>query len=306
MIIDTVNSELVNVFGNLVNRTVAMINKYFNGTVKDYKLEESFDVELKTLATSLVEKVSAKMEEFRVSDALTEIFTLFRRANKYIDETMPWVLAKDESKKERLSTVLYNLSEAIIIGASLLSSFIPDTAKKTVKAFNVNIREFDKLKEFSVDDEITVEVAPEKLFDRIDGVEMMKKVNAMIEERKAMEIKKEEVKKESKPLIDFADFEKIELRIAKVIAAEKVEKSKKLLKLTVKLGDEERTVVSGIANHYAPEDLIGKKLTMVTNLKPAKLCGIMSEGMIICAEDNDGKIAFLSPEKDIEDGSQVF
>ena len=309
MIIDTVNAELVNVYGNLVNRTVAMINKYFGGTVKDYGVEESFDIELKNLATSIVEKVSAKMDEFKVSDALSEIFTLFRRANKYIDETAPWILAKDESKKERLSTVLYNLSEAIIIGASLLSSFIPDTAEKTVKAFNVGIREYAKLNEFGVEKEIKVEVAPEKLFDRIDGVEMMKKVNAMIEERKAKEPVKEEkkeVKKESKPLIDFEDFTKVELRIAKVIAAEKVEKSKKLLKLTVKLGDEERTVVSGIANYYTPEDLIGKKLTMVTNLKPAKLCGIVSEGMIICAEDSEGKIAFLSPEKDIEDGSQVF
>ena len=309
MIIDTVNAELVNVFGNLVNRTVAMINKYFGGTIKDYGIEESFDIELKNLATSIAGKVSAKMDEFKVSDALSEIFTLFRRANKYIDETTPWVLAKEEDKKERLSTVLYNLSEAIIIGASLLSSFIPDTAEKTVKAFNVGIRDYAKLNEFGVESEITVVSAPEKLFDRIDGVEMMKKVNAMIEERKAKEPKKEEkkeVKKESKPLIDFEDFTKVELRIAKVIAAEKVEKSKKLLKLTVKLGDEERTVVSGIANYYAPEDLIGKKLTMVTNLKPAKLCGIMSEGMIICAEDSDGKIAFLSPEKDIEDGSQVF
>ncbi len=306
MIIDTVNSELVNVFGNLVNRTVAMINKYFGGTVKNYNVEESFDLELKNLAVSLIDKVSAKMQEFKVSDALSEIFTLFRRANKYIDETTPWVLAKDENKKERLSTVLYNLSETIIIGASILSSFIPDTAEKTVKAFNVSIREYAKLKEFGVDSCITVTENAEKLFDRIDGMEMMKKVNAMIEERKASEQVKEQPKKESKPLIEFTDFEKIELKIAKVIACEKVEKSKKLLKLTVKLGDEERTVVSGIANAYSPEELIGKKLTMVTNLKPAKLCGIMSEGMIICAEDADGKIAFLSPEKDIEDGSQVF
>ena len=306
MIIDTVNSELVNVFGNLVNRTVAMINKYFGGTVKNYNIEESFDIELKNLAVSLIDKVSAKMQEFKVSDALSEIFTLFRRANKYIDETTPWVLAKDEEKKERLSTVLYNLSETIIIGASILSSFIPDTAEKTVKAFNVSIREYAKLKEFGVDSCITVTENAEKLFDRIDGTEMMKKVNAMIEERKASEQVKEQPKKESKPLIEFTDFEKIELKIAKVIACEKGEKSKKLLKLTVKLGDEERTVVSGIANAYSPEELIGKKLTMVTNLKPAKLCGIMSEGMIICAEDADGKIAFLSPEKDIEDGSQVF
>ncbi len=305
MIIDTVNAELVNVYGNLVNRTVAMINKYFGGTVKDYGGEESFDIELKTLATSISQKVADKMEAFKVSDALSEIFTLFRRANKYIDETMPWVLAKDEEKKERLSTVLYNLSEAIIIGTSLLASFIPDTAEKTLKAFGVSIRGYDKLSTFGVEKEITVSSESAKLFDRIDGVEMMKKINAMIEERQK-QVKKEQPKKEAKPLIEFADFEKVELKIAKVIACEKVEKSKKLLKLTVKLGDEERTVVSGIAGAYSPEDLIGKKLTMVTNLKPAKLCGIMSEGMIICAEDADGKIAFLSPEKDIEDGSQVF
>ena len=305
MIIDTVNAELVNVFGNLVNRTVAMINKYFGGTVKDYGVEESFDIELKNLACGLIDKVTAKMNEFKVSDALSEIFTLFRRANKYIDETTPWVLAKDEANKERLSTVLYNLSEAIIIGASILSNFIPDTAEKTLKSFNVAVREYSKLKEFALEKEITVLSETEKLFDRIDGALMMKKINAMIEERQK-EIKKEQPKKEAKPLIEFADFEKVELRIAKVIACEKVEKSKKLLKLTVKLGDEERTVVSGIAGAYSPEDLIGKKLTMVTNLKPAKLCGIVSEGMIICAEDADGKIAFLSPEKDIEDGSQVF
>ncbi len=305
MIIDTVNAELVNVFGNLVNRTVAMINKYFGGTVKDYGVEESFDIELKNLACGLIDKVTAKMNEFKVSDALSEIFTLFRRANKYIDETTPWVLAKDEANKERLSTVLYNLSEAIIIGASILSNFIPDTAEKTLKAFNVTVREYTKLKEFALEKEITVLSETEKLFDRIDGALMMKKVNAMIEERQK-EVKKEQSKKEAKPLIEFADFEKVELRIAKVIACEKIEKSKKLLKLTVKLGDEERTVVSGIAGAYSPEDLIGKKLTMVTNLKPVKLCGIVSEGMIICAEDADGKIAFLSPEKDIEDGSQVF
>ncbi len=305
MIIDTVNAELVNVYGNLVNRTVAMINKYFGGTVKNYGGEEIFDQELKALATSLAKKVAEKMEAFKVSDALTEIFTLFRRANKYIDETMPWVLAKDEEKKERLSTVLYNLSEAIIIGASLLSSFIPDTAEKTLKSFGATIREYEKLDQFGLLDEITVASETEKLFDRIDGVEMMKKVNAMIEEKQKA-LAKEQPKKEAKPLIEFADFEKVELKIAKVIACEKVEKSKKLLKLTVKLGDEERTVVSGIAGAYSPEDLIGKKLTMVTNLKPVKLCGIMSEGMIICAEDADGKIAFLSPEKDIDDGSQVF
>ncbi len=306
MVIDTINNELVNVYGNLVNRTVAMINKYFGGKVKSFGAPEGVDNELIDLATLAVDKVKEKMDSFRIADAIGDIFTLLRRANKYIDETAPWVLAKEEDKKERLSTVLYNLSEVIIISASLLSSFIPDTAEKTVKLFNQEIRDFDKLVEFGLVEEYSVTDAPEKLFDRIDANLVMPKINAMIEERKAQAQKEEKPKKEGKPLIDITDFEKVELKIAKVIACEKVEKSKKLLKLTVKLGDEERTVVSGIAGAYSPEYLIGKKLTMITNLKPAKLCGIESQGMIICAEDENGKIAFLSPEQDIDDGSEVF
>ena len=306
MVIDTINNELVNVYGNLVNRTVAMINKYFGGKVKSFVAPEGVDNELIDLATKTSDKVKEKMDSFRIADAIGDIFTLLRRANKYIDETAPWVLAKEEDKKERLSTVLYNLSEAIIISASLLSVFIPDTAKKTVKLFNQEIRDFDKLVEFGLVEEYSVTDAPEKLFDRIDANLVMPKINAMIEERKAQAQKEEKPRKEGKPLIDITDFEKVELKIAKVIACEKVEKSKKLLKLTVKLGNEERTVVSGIAGAYSPEYLIGKKLTMITNLKPAKLCGIESQGMIICAEDENGKIAFLSPEQDIDDGSEVF
>ena len=305
MIIDSVNGELVNVFGNLVNRTVAMINKYFGGTVRSYGQTESFDFELETLAKNVVNKVNEKMQAFKVSDAISEIITLFRRANKYIDETAPWILAKDPSNEKRLSTVLYNLSEAIIIGSSLFSSFITDTDIKGLSQSGVGVREFEKLNQFGVCEQITVKSEAEKLFDRIDATEMMKKINKMIEERQKA-IKPVEEKKEKKPLIDIQDFDKVELKIAKVIACEKVEKSKKLLKLTVKLGEETRTVVSGIAGVYEPEYLIGKKLTMITNLKPAKLCGITSEGMIICAEDASGKISFLTPEQDVEDGSSVF
>ena len=307
MVIDTTNSELVNVFGNLVNRTVAMINKYFNGKVCYKNASEPIDEELKQVVTSLKDKVVDKMNAFKVADALDEILSMFRRANKYIDETAPWVLAKDEANSDRLSTVLYNLAESIIAGCSLLSSFMPDTAQKALSFFNTQVKDFDKLNEFNCENEITVVKEPEKLFDRLDAKIILEKVNKMIEERKEA-VKAEDATKEntSKPLIEFTDFEKVELKIAKVIACEKIEKSKKLLKLTVKLGEEMRTVVSGIALHYAPEDLINKKVAMVTNLKPAKLCGVESQGMIICAENKEGKLAFLSPEKDIEDGSQIF
>ncbi len=307
MIIDQINGELVNVFGNLVNRTVAMIKKYFGEAVTDKGVTESFDQDLKNMAISLKDKVKEKMDAFKVSDAISEIISLFRRANKYIDETAPWVLAKDESKKDRLSTVLYNLAETIIIGSSLLSAFIPDTANKTLSFFNATVRDFESLNVFGKEKQITVSENIEILFNRIDGVALMKKINADIEEKQKKEQAKAPVKeKESKPLIDIADFDKIELKVGLVTACEKIEKSKKLLKLTVKLGEETRTVVSGIALAYEPEYLVGKKLTMITNLKPAKLCGIESQGMIICAEDENGKIAFLSPEKDIADGSQVF
>ncbi len=303
-VIETINSDLANVYGNLVSRTIAMSNKYFGGLVKDCGACEPVDTELKKVVVSAKQKVSDKIDEFKVSDALFEIFAIFRRANKYIDETMPWVLAKDEGKKDRLSTVLYNLTQSIMIGTSLLSAFLPDTCDKVAKMLNLDLRSYANADTFDMAESVKACENPEILFARLDSVKVMEEVNAMIEQRKE---KVEEVKEEpKKELIDINDFAKIELKIAKVIACEKVEKSKKLLKLTVKLGEETRTVVSGIALNYTPEQLIGKKLTMITNLKPAKLCGIMSEGMILCAENSEGKLAFLTPENDIEDGSQIF
>ena len=312
-VIDTINSDLANVFGNLVSRTVAMSNKYFGGVVEDAGANEEIDQELKQVVLSTAKKVAEKMDEFRVADAIGEIFTLFRRANKYIDETMPWALAKDESKKDRLKTVLYNLTESIIIGASLLSPYLPDTSKKVANTLNLELRSFEDTDKFGLIKSVKVCENPEMLFARLDSVKVMEKVNAMIEERKEKiqksENKKEEKKVEEtnvKPAIEIDDFAKVQLKIALVTACEKVEKSKKLLKLTVKIGDEVRTVVSGIALAYSPEELVGKKLAMITNLKPAKLCGIVSEGMIICAEDENGKLAYLTPEKDIADGSEIF
>ncbi len=304
-VMDTINSDLANVFGNLVSRTIAMSNKYFDGIIKDTGIVEDVDASLKEVVISAKEKVAKKMDEFKVADALFEIFSIFRRANKYIDETMPWALAKDDSKKDRLSTVLYNLVESIIIGTSLLSPYLPDTCEKVAKMLNLDLREYDKLGEFGLINQVKVTETPEILFARIDNAKVMEEVNKMIEERKekVTEEVKEEYKKEP---IEIDDFAKIELKIAKVLACEKVEKSKKLLKLTVKVGEETRTVVSGIALAYSPEEMVGKKLAMITNLKPAKLCGIVSEGMIICAEDKDGNLAFLTPEKDIADGSQIF
>ncbi len=312
-VIDTINSDLANVFGNLVSRTVAMSNKYFGGVVEDAGANEEIDQELKQVVLSTAKKVAEKMDEFRVADAIGEIFTLFRRANKYIDETMPWALAKDESKKDRLKTVLYNLTESIIIGASLLSPYLPDASKKVANTLNLELRSFEDTDKFGLIKSVKVCENPEMLFARLDSVKVMEKVNAMIEERKEKiqksENKKEEKKVEEtnvKPAIEIDDFSKVQLKIALVTACEKVEKSKKLLKLTVKIGDEVRTVVSGIALAYSPEELVGKKLAMITNLKPAKLCGIVSEGMIICAEDENGKLAYLTPEKDIADGSEIF
>ena len=307
-VIDVINSDLANVLGNLVNRTVAMSNKYFGGMVENKNVIEEVDNDLKQVAISAYQKVAKKMDEFKIADALFEIFTVFRRANKYIDETAPWVLAKDSAKEDRLKTVLYNLAEAINIGLSLLYPFMPDTATKASKQFNLSLRDFDTLNVFNSFNSVKVEEKPEMLFARIDAKVLMEEINKMIEERRKEAEKSVAVKEEKPqtPAIEFDDFTKVELKVAKVISCEKVEKSKKLLKLTVKLGEEQRTVVSGIALHYTPEELIGKKLVMVTNLKPAKLCGIVSEGMIICAENDEGKISFLTPEKDIEDGSKIF
>ncbi len=317
MVMDTINSDLANIYGNLVSRTIAMSNKYFDGEVLDAKVCEPVDEELKQVVTSAKAKVSAKMDEYKIADAILEIINLFRRANKYIDETMPWALAKDESKKDRLKTVLYNLTESIVIGSSLIAPFIPDTAKKVSDMIGVPLRDYENADKFGLIEKVKVTSAPEMLFARIDTAKVMERVNKMIEERREkVEEKPQENESEKKQVklhdhsekepIEIDDFAKIQLKIALVTACEKVEKSKKLLKLTVKVGEETRTVVSGIAQFYQPEELIGKKLAMITNLKPCKLCGIESQGMIVCAEDSQGNIAYLTPEKDIDDGSQIF
>lgn len=307
-VIETINSDLANVFGNLVSRTVAMSNKYFDGVVENTGVFEPVDEELKAVAVGAYQKVSKKMAEYKISDAISEIMSVFRRANKYIDETTPWVLAKEESNKPRLATVLYNLVEALSIGLSLLTPFIPDTCKKAQEMLGVNARAYDTLDQFGLTPTTKVTNAPEILFARLDAVKVMEEINKMQQEN-APKTADNGVKlhdHSQKPQIEIDDFAKVELRVAKVIACEKIEKSKKLLKLTVQLGEETRTVVSGIAHAYAPEYLIGKKLVMVTNLKPCKLCGIESQGMIVCAENDKGELSFLSPERDIEDGSQVF
>lgn len=304
-IIDTINSDLANVLGNLVSRTVAMSNKYFNGEVCDKKVNEPIDDELKAVVIGAYKKVCAKMYEYKISEAMSEIFAIFRRANKYIDETTPWVLAKDEAKKDRLQTVLYNLTESLTVGLSLLASFMPDTCEKALAELGATLRNVEDIEKFGVLGQTTCQSAPEMLFARLDAKVILEKVNKKMEQNKPVE-KVEEKVVEKKPEISIDDFGKVQLQIAKVIACEKVEKSKKLLKLTVKVGEETRTVVSGIALHYTPEQLIGKKLAMITNLKPVKLCGITSEGMIICAEDKDGTVSFLTPEKDVTEGSQIF
>ncbi len=313
-VIETINSDLANVYGNLISRTIAMSNKYFGGKVENRNVDEAVDEELKAVVVGAVDKITAKMNEFKIADALEEIFAVFRRANKYIDETMPWTLAKDETKKDRLATVLYNLVESIIIGSSLLNAFLPDTCKKVSDMIGAPLRAIEEVKNFGLIKECKVTDKPEILFARLDSALVMEKVNAMIEERQEKigqpkEEKKSDVKlhdHSEKPEISIDDFGKVQLKIALVTACEKVEKSKKLLKLTVKVGDEIRTVVSGIAHAYEPEYLVGKKLMMVTNLKPVKLCGILSEGMIVCAEDENGNLSFLTPERDMPEGSQVF
>ena len=276
-VIETINGELANIFGNLVSRTVAMSNKYFGGKVVNKGVTEDVDADLKAIVSGAYGKVKDKMKEYRISDAISEVFAVFRRANKYIDETMPWALSKDESKKDRLNTVLYNLTESILAGASLLQPFMPETSLKVADILGTTLIPFEKLSVFDETAEYMVKENPDKLFDRLDEKAILEKINKEKEEKAEKEKKTMEKESAKKPQINFEDFEKVELKVALITACEKVEKSKKLLKLKVKLGDEERTVVSGIANAYSPEYLVGKKVVMVTNLAPAKLCGIVSE-----------------------------
>ena len=307
---ELINGELANVFGNLVNRTVAMINKYFGGEVFDAGVAEEVDDDLKAVATAAYAKFEKDMEAFRVADALGEIVSVYRRANKYIDETAPWALAKDESKKDRLRTVLYNLCESIVIATSMLECFMPGKCAKVFEELGSNSREFAALGKFGVQKRYKVVEKAEILFSRLDAKEINDRVEAMFEERaKAAEKEQKPQQVEQKPSkseIAIDDFAKVELKVGKVVACEKVPKADKLLCSKIDVGeDSPRTVVSGIAAYYSPEQMIGKRVVVVTNLKPVKLRGILSEGMILCAEGADGKLSVVSPEGEIAPGGEV-
>lgn len=325
MVVDVINSELVNVYGNLVQRTVAMTNKYFGGVVCDKGVKEDVDEDLKAVVTAARDKVFGAIDAYRTADALDEIFSVLRRANKYIDETMPWVLAKDETKQDRLATVLYNLTETIVICASLLSPFMPSTSKKVVEQCGASIREFDDLDKFGLLESGTkVDENPQHLFSRIDGEKVKKELLAKglikeeVEEepKQDKKVKKQEKSAENKAEnivqiseIGIEDFAKVALRVGTIVAAEKVEKADKLLKFSVQIGSETRTIVSGIAKFYTPEEMVGKNVVVVFNLKPAKLRGIESQGMLLCAceQDENGqeRIVLVTPEKPVKNGSTV-
>ena len=311
LMVERLNSELANTLGNLVNRTISMSNKYFGGEVKNTNVCEPVDEELKAVVLGTKAKVAAKMEELRVADAITEIFTLFKRCNKYIDETMPWALAKEEDKQDRLATVLYNLVEGICIGASLLESFMPETTGKILTQLNAPKREYEELETFGLypsGNKVTEK--PEILFARLDVKEVLEKVEAMKEEEKTEEAAEE---KEEAPVIDieakeevtFDDFMKMQFQVGEIIACEEVKKSKKLLCSQVKIGSQVKQIVSGIKSNYKPEDMVGKKVMVLVNLKPAKLAGIVSEGMILCAEGFDGELALMTPDKDMPAGAEI-
>ena len=307
---ELINGELANVFGNLVNRTVAMINKYFGGEVFDAGAAEEVGDDLKAVATAAYAKFEKDMEAFRVADALGEIVSVYRRANKYIDETAPWALAKDESKKDRLRTVLYNLCESIVIATSMLECFMPGKCAKVFEELGSTSREFAALGKFGAQKSYKVVEKAEILFSRLDAKEINDRVEAMFEERaKAAEKAQKPQQVEQKPSkseIAIDDFAKVELKVGKVVACEKVPKADKLLCSKIDVGeDSPRTVVSGIAAYYSPEQMIGKRVVVVTNLKPVKLRGILSEGMILCAEGADGKLSVVSPEGEIAPGGEV-
>lgn len=309
LVTERTNADLANTLGNLVNRTISMSNKYFDGVVADKNAAEPVDDDLKTVVTDTFRKVSAKMEELRVADAITEIFTLFKRCNKYIDETEPWVLAKEESKSDRLSTVLYNLVESICIGASLLEPFMPETAEKIVKQLNTSLRSFEDCEKFGLyENNEKVTETPEILFTRQKVEEVMEKVMAMYEARKPKEEPEEEQKVidiEPKEEISYEDFAKMQFQIGEIIACEEVPKSKKLLCSKVRIGSQVKQIVSGIKQHYRAEEMVGKKVMVLVNLKPATLAGVVSEGMLLCAEDEDGKLALMVPEKQMATGAEI-
>ncbi len=298
------NSDLANTLGNLVNRTIAMTNKYFDGVVRDAGAAEPVDDDLKAVTTGAFEKVKASMDTLHVADALTEIFTVYKRLNKYIDETDPWVLARDEAKKDRLATVLYNLTEGIVMATSLLAPFLPETADRIFAQLNTEARDFDTLGTFGLYPSGTkVTDAPEILFMRKDPKEIREKVAGIEEKQRNGGVKYPEVEK--KPEITIDDFDRIQMRVGEVLKCEPVKKSKKLLVSQIRVGSEVRQIVSGIRGSYKPEDMVGKKVIVVTNLKPAKLCGVESQGMILAAMNEKGEISVLTPDRDMIAGSEV-
>lgn len=313
LVTERTNAELANTLGNLVNRTISMSNKYFGGIVADKKVTGEMDEDLKAVVTGTYKRVSAKMDELRVADAITEIFALFKRCNKYIDETEPWVLAKDEANMDRLSTVLYNLVESIATGASLLEPFMPSTAKKIVQQLNTTVRSFEDCEKFGLyesGNKVTAE--PEILFARLKVEEVMEKVNAMYAERKAQAagengkaVEENVIDIEPKEEITFDDFAKMQFQIGEIIKCEEVPKSKKLLCSQVRIGSQIKQIVSGIKQHYSAEEMVGKKVMVLVNLKPAKLAGVLSEGMLLCAEDAEGNLALLTPEKEMPAGAEI-
>ena len=311
LMIERMNSDLANILGNLVNRTISMSNKYFNGIVTNGNETDEFDEDLKKVVLEEVKKVQEKMEKLRVADAMTAIFNIFRRSNKYIDETAPWTLAKDEEKKARLETVLYNLTEAITIGASLLESFMPETSANILTQLCTSKRELTEMNEFGLypsGNKVTEK--PEILFARMDSKEVMEKVEATLappvqadeaeqgEESEGIDI-------EAKPEILYDDFAKLQFQVGEIISCEAVPKSKKLLCSQVRIGSQMKQIVSGIKAHYSPEEMVGKRVMVVVNLKPAKLAGIMSEGMLLCAEDADGNLSLMVPEKTMPSGAEI-
>ncbi len=327
LVVERFNSDLANILGNLVNRTVSMSNKYFDGTVKSTGVTEEVDADLKAVVTGARDKVTAKMEKLRVVDAITEVFNVFRRCNKYIDETMPWILAKDEAKADRLGEVLYNLAESITIGASLLASFLPETAEKIAAQLDTGLRGYDELDRFGLyESGKKVVEKPEILFARLDLKEILPKVDAIREaQRKEFEAEQQALGStdgetldkaaetsdetvidiEPKEEIAYDDFMKMQFQVGEIISCEAVAKSKKLLCSQVKIGSQVKQIVSGIRKYYTPEEMVGKKVMVLVNLKPAKLAGVLSEGMLLCAEDAEGNLALVTPEKPMPSGAEI-
>ena len=304
---ERMNSDLANVLGNLVNRTISMTNKYLDGVVEDKGVTEPVDDSLKAKVLETPKAVEEKMDKLRVADAITEVFSLFKRCNKYIDETEPWVLGKDESKKDRLSTVLYNLVESITIGASLLEAFMPETTEKILAQLNTTKRGLDEMDTFGKYVSGTkVTEKPEILFMRLDPkAEEIKQAQIAEAKKESGEAEEEVIDIEAKPEITFDDFMKMQFQVGEIIACEEVKKSKKLLCSQVKVGSEVKQIVSGIKQHYSAEEMVGKKVMVLVNLKPAKLAGVLSEGMLLCAEDAEGNLALVTPEKEMPAGAEI-